>query len=378
MMAPPAAAQDHAPRIGVLLINLGTPDAPTPAAVRRYLRQFLSDPRVVEIPQILWQPLLRGVILTTRPRTSARAYAAVWTPQGSPLSVYTAAQASALQSALGGPASEGKTMVHPQGAAPNPEGFARPNGRPSLCEESQGRGGDRPASEGKIMVRHAMRYGNPAIGAVIAEMHDTGCERIMLAPLYPQFCAATTASAIDAVGAALSAMRSQPALRILPPYYDDEAYIAALASSVHGALAALDFTPEHLLVSFHGMPQRTSELGDPYYQQCLKTTDLLRGAVNLPLSVAFQSRFGRARWLGPATDAELVALAGRGVKRLAVIAPGFASDCLETLEELALRGRRQFLGAGGEHFAALPCLNASAAGMAMLETLIRRELAGWI
>ncbi|MEQ1687316.1 MAG: ferrochelatase [Sphingopyxis sp.] len=332
MTAVPDPVREQVPRIGVLLINLGTPDAPTPAAVRRYLKQFLSDPRVVEIPPILWQPLLRTVILNRRPRRSARAYAEVWTPQGSPLSVYTAAQAEALQAALG---------------------------------------------DG-VMVRHAMRYGEPAIGGAMAALLGAGCERILLAPLYPQFCGATTASAIDAANEALSAMRSQPALRTLPPYYSDPAYIAALASTVHAAIAALDFAPEHLLVSFHGMPQRTRDLGDPYYDQCLKTADLLRAVVDLPLSVAFQSRFGRARWLGPATGDELVRLARGGIGHLAVIAPGFSADCLETLEELAIRGRGQFIGAGGTSFATIPCLNASEAGMAMLETLIRRELAGWL
>lgn len=329
-------ATDHPPvqppRIGILLINLGTPDAPTATAVRRYLKQFLSDRRVVEIPQILWQPILRGVILTTRPRKSAHAYAQIWDAKGSPLAVYSLAQARILQAAFGDTA----------------------------------------------LVRHAMRYGEPAIGAAIEVMHSQGCDRILLAPLYPQYCGATTAAANDAAFEALAKMRWQPAIRVLPPYFDQPDYIAALAQSVRKSLNALDFEPEHVLASFHGMPQRTLELGDPYHCQCQKTTRLLGAALSRPVGIAFQSRFGRAKWLGPATDAELVRLAQGGVKRLAVIAPGFASDCLETLEELAIRGRQQFLDAGGEAFTYIPSLNADDIGMAMLETLVRRELAGWI
>lgn len=322
----------ESPRIGVLLINLGTPGAPTATAVRRYLRQFLSDRRVVEIPQIVWQPILRGVILPTRPRKSAHAYAQIWSAEGSPLAVHSRNQVDALQSIFGD----------------------------------------------AVLVRHAMRYGDPAIGEAIETMHSQGCDRILLAPLYPQYCAATTATAIDAACEALAKMRWQPAVRTLPPYFDDPGYIAALAQSVRIALAAIPAPPEHIIASFHGMPQRTLELGDPYHCQCQKTTRLLGEALSRPIGIAFQSRFGRAKWLSPATDAELVRLAQSGVKRLAVIAPGFASDCLETLEELAIRGRQQFLDAGGEAFAYIPCLNAGEDGVAMLETLVRRELAGWV
>ena len=324
-------------RIGVLLVNLGTPDAPSPAAVKRYLREFLSDPRVVEIPAIAWQPILRGVILNTRPRKSAHAYGQVWMPDGSPLAVVTAAQARALQARLG---------------------------------------------DG-ITVGWAMRYGNPAIAPELERLLAAGCERILFAPLYPQYSGATTASAMDALGQALGAMRAQPAIRTLPPYFDDTAHIEALRSDIGRQLSALPFTPEVLLLSFHGMPERTRRLGDPYHDQCRETARLLETALRpafpaLRVETTFQSRFGRAKWLEPATDAVLAAEGARGTKRLAVAAPGFSADCLETREELAIRGREQFLQASGEQFAALDCLNAGEAGMAMLETLVRRELAGWI
>jgi len=336
--APQQLPEDHRPvktgGIGVLLVNLGTPDAPTARAVRKYLQEFLSDPRVVEIPQWLWQPILRLFVLTTRPKKSAHAYAQVWTGEGSPLATITARQAAALHARMGGAAH----------------------------------------------VRFAMRYGRPAIAKEIDALMALGCERILIAPLYPQYSGATNASAIDAVGAALAAIRWQPALRVLPPYYDDPAYIAALASDIDAQLAALPFAPEVLLLSFHGMPRRTLELGDPYHCHCQKTGRLLGEALareGLRIEVTFQSRFGRAKWLEPATDEALAHEAKTGTKRLAVAAPGFAADCLETLEELAIRGKESFLTRGGEHFAALSCLNAGAAGMDMLEALVRRELAGW-
>lgn len=321
--------------IGVLLVNLGTPDAPTPAAVKRYLAQFLSDPRVIEIPWFIWQPILRGIILNTRPKKSAHAYSQVWTEKGSPLAAITAAQAEALQPRLGD----------------------------------------------QVQVRWAMRYGNPAIAAELSRLMDAGCTRILVAPLYPQYSAATNASVADAVGDALKEMRWQPALRTLPPYYDDPVYISALTKDLGTQLAALDFEPEVLVLSFHGMPERTLHLGDPYHCHCQKTARLLSEALGVPglrIETTFQSRFGRAKWLEPATDEVLEAEAKAGTRRLAIAAPGFAADCLETLEELAIRGREQFTGSGGEHFAALSCLNAGEAGMDMLEALIRRELAGWI
>jgi ferrochelatase len=318
------------PGIGVLLINLGTPDAPEARAVRRYLAEFLSDPRVVEIPPIAWKPILHGIILRTRPRKSAEAYNQIWTNEGSPLRVIAHRQAEALGERL-------------------PD----------------------------VSVHYAMRYGNPGIAAALDRMVDEGCTRILAAPLYPQYCAATTATANDAVFAALARMRVQPALRILPPYYDDPLYIAALKSNLSRQLAALPFEPEKLLLSFHGMPQRTAELGDPYHSHCLKTAQLLSEALGHDVDVAFQSRFGRARWLEPATDATLAAYAGAGINKIAVATPGFSADCLETLEELGIRGRETFLTAGGSDFALLDCLNDSVESIDMLKTLIRRELEGW-
>ena len=331
MTRPPDHPPIGAARIGVLLVNLGTPDAPEPGPVRRYLAQFLSDRRVVELPPLLWQPILRGIILTTRPKKSAHAYGQVWTDEGSPLAAITRAQTGALQAELG-------DGVH---------------------------------------VAYAMRYGEPAIGGAIDALFAEGCRRILIAPLYPQYCAATTATVVDAVGAHLRALRWQPSLRFLPPYADDPAYIGALAASVGAGLAALDFAPDVLLASFHGMPERTLHLGDPYHCQCRKSARLLSEALGRPVEVAFQSRFGRAKWLEPATDAALERL-GRDGKSVAVLAPGFSADCLETLEELAIRGKAQFEAAGGRDFAYLPCLNASPPGLAMLGTMIRRELAGWL
>lgn len=317
-------------RIGVLLVNLGTPDAPTAASVRRYLAQFLSDRRVVEIPALLWQPILRGVILAVRPRKSAHAYAQVWTEQGSPLAAITKRQTEALQRLLGD----------------------------------------------DISVAHAMRYGRPEIGSAIDALMAGGCRRILVAPLYPQYCAATTATLVDAANAHLATLRWQPTLRFLPPYPDEAAYIEALQTSLEQGLEALDFVPDTIIASFHGMPERTLQLGDPYHCQCRKTARLLSEAIGRPVEVAFQSRFGRAKWLEPATDVTLERL-GREGRSVAIFAPGFAADCLETLEEIAIRGREQFVAAGGQNFAYLPCLNDSAPGMAMLETLVRRELAGW-
>ncbi|CAN5395192.1 ferrochelatase [soil metagenome] len=319
-------------KVGVLLVNLGTPDAADAGAVRRYLAEFLSDRRVVEISPFLWQPILRGIVLTTRPKKSAHAYGLVWREDGSPLAAITRLQAAAMQEALG------------------PD----------------------------VLVDHAMRYGRPAVGDRLKAMKEMGCERILVAPLYPQYCAATTATANDAAFAALAKMRWQPALRVLPPYYDEPAYIAALARSVEAGIAALDFVPDAVVASFHGVPQRTLELGDPYHCHCQKTARLLGEALGRELVVAFQSRFGRAKWLQPATDATLAALPERGVKKVAILAPGFSADCLETLEELAIRGRESFLEAGGTDFAYLPCLNDSAGGIEMLRILLQRELAGWV
>ncbi|HVR89770.1 MAG TPA: ferrochelatase [Novosphingobium sp.] len=324
-------------RIGVLLVNLGTPEAPTAKAVKRYLAEFLSDRRVVELPALLWQPVLRGIVLNTRPRKSAQAYAHIWGEDGSPLAAITAAQARGLQARLG---------------------------------------------EG-VQVAHAMRYGNPALAGEVQRLKDAGCDRILVAPLYPQYSGATTASVIDAVGAALADMRWQPAIRTLPPYYDDALHIAALREDIARQLNALPFAPQVLLLSFHGMPLRTLELGDPYHCHCQKTARLLAEALgpdhpDLRIEVSFQSRFGRAKWLEPSTEDVLRSEAAKGTKRFAIAAPGFSADCLETREELAIRAKAQFLAAGGTDFAVLDCLNTGDAGMAMLEALVRRELGGWI
>ncbi|MDG5750398.1 ferrochelatase [Qipengyuania sp. XHP0211] len=320
--------------VGVLLVNLGTPDAPDTASVKRYLGEFLSDKRVVEIPGIVWQPILRGIILNTRPKKSAAAYRKVWTEEGSPLAVITRQQAEAMQARLG---------------------------------------------EG-VRVDWAMRYGTPSISERLQAMMEAGCERIVLAPMYPQYSGATTATVVDKVGETLREMRWQPAMRTMPPYHDDPVHIEALAKDISRQLDALDFEPEVLMLSFHGMPERTLHLGDPYHCQCQKTSRLLEQAMarpNLRLVTTFQSRFGPAKWLEPATDDTLQKEAAAGTKRLAVAMPGFSADCLETLEEIAMEGRATFIVGGGEKFAALSCLNTSDAGLDMLETLLRRELSGW-
>ncbi len=340
---PQALPDSHPPvmsgKVGVLIVNLGTPAAPTPAAVKRYLAEFLSDPRVVEIPQILWQPILRGIILNVRPKKSAHAYQQVWTKDGSPLAAITMRQAQALADRLG---------------------------------------------DG-VIVDWAMRYGEPSIPRQLKALMDKGCERIVLAPLYPQYSGATTATVMDKAADALKAMRWQASLRVMPPYHDEPLHIAALAEDIGAQLAALDFVPQVLLLSFHGMPQRTLELGDPYHCQCMKTARLLREALaaggrfpDLRIRTTFQSRFGRAKWLEPATDAVIAEEAKNGTRRMAIAAPGFSADCLETLEELAIRGREQFEEEGGEQFAALSCLNDKPVGIDMLEALVRRELAGWV
>ena len=330
---------DHPPvksgEVGVLLVNLGTPDAPQTGPVRRYLKEFLSDKRVVEIPAIAWQPILRGIVLNTRPRKSAAAYREVWTERGSPLAAITAEQAEKLQERLGD----------------------------------------------SVRVDWAMRYGNPSIPSRLSAMMAAGCDRILLAPMYPQYSGATTATVVDKVNDWLRERRWQPAMRTMPPYHDDPAYIGALAKDLGAQLDALPFVPQVLLLSFHGMPERTLELGDPYHCHCRKTARLLEDALGRPdlrIVTTFQSRFGRAKWLEPATDAMLETQARAGTRKLAIAAPGFSADCLETLEELVIQGREQFTEAGGEDFAVLACLNAREPGMEMLESMVRRELAGWL
>ncbi len=334
---------DHPPvrsgRIGVLLINLGTPDGPDPVSVKRYLKQFLSDTRVVEIPPIAWQPILRGIILNTRPQKSAKAYQKIWTERGSPLADITSRQAEAMV----------------------------------------GRFGEH------VQVDWAMRYGNPSIESRLAALMADGCDRILIAPMYPQYCAATTATVFDEIARVLGKMRWQPALRFVPPYHDDPTYLNALAEDLTRQVRGLAFKPEVMLLSFHGMPQQTLEKGDPYYCHCSKTARLLREELarrpefaGVRFETTFQSRFGPAAWLEPSTDATLIAEGGKGTKRLVVAAPGFSADCVETLEELAIEGREEFLEAGGEDYAVLDCLNTSDDGLVMIEAMLRRELGGWI
>jgi ferrochelatase len=294
---------------------------------------------VVEIPPIVWQLILRGIILNTRPQKSSKAYTKIWTDRGSPLADITARQAEAMA----------------------------------------GRFGE------KVTVDYAMRYGNPSIESRLTAMMAQGCDRILIAPMYPQYCAATTATVFDEVARVLGAMRWQPALRFVPPYHDNPGYIGALADDLARQVQALAFTPEVMLLSFHGMPQQTLQKGDPYFCHCMKTARLLREALEVRPAFAgvrfettFQSRFGPAAWLEPSTDATLMAEGDKGTKRLVVAAPGFAADCVETLEELALEGRDEFTEHGGEDYAVLDCLNTSGHGLEMIDAMLRRELSGWI
>jgi len=328
--------------IGVLLVNLGTPEATDYWSMRRYLKEFLSDRRVIETPRWLWWPILNLVILTRRPGMKGPDYDTIWNKERdeSPLMTITRAQSEKL----------GRLLA----SAP---------------------------AERPIVVDWAMRYGKPSIANRLAALQAAGCDRILLAPLYPQYCAATTATVCDKAFDALKTMRWQPSLRVAPPYFDDAAYIGALAASTRASLAKLDFEPELLLASFHGIPQSYFDKGDPYYCHCAKTTRLLQQALGLApdrLRMTFQSRFGRAEWLKPYTAETVRTLARDGVKRLAVLTPGFAADCLETLEEIGVENAEYFHAAGGEKFAALPCLNDSDEGMAALEAVARRELAGWV
>lgn len=325
--------------IGVLLVNLGTPDATDYWSIRRYLKEFLSDRRVVEANRLLWWLVLNGIILTTRPKKSGHAYAKIWNRERneSPLRTLTREQSAKLAARLG--------------------------------------------DVSDLRVDWAMRYGNPSIASRLDRLKSEGCERILLFPLYPQYSAATTATVNDKAFEALAEMRWQPALRTVPPYYDDPVYIDALASALKEGLDGLDFEPETVLASFHGLPRSYFEKGDPYYCHCAKTTRLLRAALGWPedkLPMTFQSRFGRQEWLKPYTDATVERLAREGVKKLAVITPGFVSDCVETLEEIAMQNAEIFRRHGGEHFAAIPCLNDTEPGIDVIEHAVRRELSGWI
>lgn len=323
-------------KIGVLLINLGTPDGTDYGSMRRYLSEFLSDPRVIEVPQPIWQLILQGPILTFRPSKSGRAYKKVWMEDGSPLLFYTRAQAEKLNQRIG---------------------------------------------SDSLVVDFAMNYGNPSIKSKIDALKDQGCTRILTVPLYPQYSATTTASVNDRTFKALMKLRWQPALRTTPAFHDDPNYIDALCASLKDSLSKLDFKPDVLLMSYHGIPKSYFDKGDPYHCHCHKTTRLVREKMGWDenfIRTTFQSRFGPQEWLQPYTDKTLEALPEDGVKKVAVAAPAFISDCLETLEEIAMEGGDSFLEAGGEKFASLPCLNDSDIAIDLLETLVKRELGGWV
>jgi protoporphyrin/coproporphyrin ferrochelatase len=336
---PAVEAGDAAP-VGVLLVNLGAPDAPTARALRRYLRELLSDRRVVEKDTFAWQLRLRSAILPLRPRSKARAYRSIWNREAneSPLKTITRSQADQLGNALA-------------------------------------------AGGIGVTVDWAMRYGNPSIESRIKSLMAKGCERVVLVPLYPQYASTTTATVCDEAFRVLMRLRNQPSLRIAPPYYSHPVYIEAIASSIGDHLASLSFEPEVILASFHGMPQESVEKGDPYYQQCKRTTELLRERLGMPegkLVMTFQSRFGRAEWLQPYTDEILRRLAKEGIRNVAVVTPGFAADCVETLEEIAIENARAFRKRGGKNFACISCLNDSERGMQVIREIVLRELRGWV
>lgn len=324
-------------RIGILLINLGTPDAPTAKALRPYLKQFLSDPRVVEIPRLAWWPILNGIILNTRPAKSAEKYAKIWSPEGSPLLVHTRKQAIMLKGFLG------------------TRGIS-------------------------VEVEFGMRYGNPSVASALEKLRERNCSRILLIPLYPQYAASSTGSALDAVWQELQRMRNMPEVRTIRHYHDEPGYIAALAASVnrhwmdHGR-------PDKLIMSFHGIPRRSLKLGDPYHCECHKTGRLLAEALKLEKEqymICFQSRFGRAEWLQPYFAPTLEQLGKSGTKRVDVICPGFAGDCLETLEEIGMEGKATFLGAGGSEYHYIPALNERDEWLHALSDIAERHLQGWL
>ena len=335
---PPAHPPAPSGKVGVLIVNLGTPDGTDYWSIRRYLQEFLSDRRVIETPRALWAPILQAILLR-RPHAKGRDYDAIWNKElnEGPLKTITRSQSEKLGLKL--------------------------------------RDLDR-----EMVVDWAMRYGAPPIGERIKALQAEGCDRILVIPLYPQYCAASSATVGDKAFEALQSMRWQPAVRVAAPYYDDPLYIDALARSIHAGLAGLDFEPEILLASYHGIPQAYFDKGDPYFCHCAKTTRLLREALGMSderLRMTFQSRFGRGEWLKPYTSQTLRELASQGVKRMAVLTPGFSADCLETLEEIGVENAGYFREAGGERYAAIPCLNDSADGMAVIEAVARRELRGW-
>lgn len=326
-------------RIGILLLNLGTPDATDYWSMRRYLKEFLSDRRVIEVRRLIWWPLLNFIILTTRPGRKGRDYASIWNNERNegPLKTITREQAKKLAM--------------------------------------------RFSSDDRVVVDWAMRYQNPSTESRIRSLKDQGCDRILLLPLYPHYAAATTATANDQAFRALMKMRWQPFVRIAPAYADEPVYIDALAKSVRAHLAALDWEPDVLIATFHGMPEKYLQAGDPYHCECQKTARLLREALGFDMDrfrITFQSRFGKDPWLQPYTDETVKSLARSGVRRLALVAPGFSADCLETLEELDVENREIFLHNGGEHFTYIPALNASDTGIDVIETITRRELMGWL
>ena len=326
-------------RIGVLLVNLGTPDATDYWSMRRYLKEFLSDRRVIEENPVKWWLILNLIILSVRPARKGKDYEKIWNREKneSVLKTITRAQAEKLGASMAG--------------------------------------------DPRILVDWAMRYGNPSIASRLEAMKTAGCDRILVMPLYPQYAAATTATVADKAFDALATMRWQPAVRMAPPYYDQPAYIDALAGSLEEGLATLPFRPDLVVASFHGMPEDYLKKGDPYYCQCAATTRLLRARLGWDesrLMMTFQSRFGTAEWLKPYTIDTVAALPGKGVKNLAVITPGFAADCLETLEEIAMENANAFKAAGGENFAHIPCLNDSERGMAVIRDVVSRELQGWV
>ena len=336
----PNSVQTTSGRIGVLLVNLGTPEGTGYWPMRRYLKEFLSDRRVIEENRLKWWLVLNLIILTVRPRRKGRDYDKIWNKQRdeSPLKTITRSQSDKLEEMLA-------------------------------------------KVDRRLRVDWAMRYGNPPIRSRLEALAAQDCERILLVPLYPQYAAATSATVCDEAFRALTSMRFQPALRVAAPYYAEPVYIDALAASLNAELAKLSFKPEVILASFHGMPEDYVAKGDPYYKHCAETATLLRKKLKLDderLVMTFQSRFGPAEWLKPYTDATVKSLGECGVKNIAVITPGFAADCLETLEEIAMENAKIFRHAGGENFAAIPCLNDSAGGMAVIRDVVLRELKGWI
>lgn len=333
----PSYAHGTPPRIGVLLINLGTPDAPTAPALRRYLKQFLSDRRVVEIPRAIWWPILNGIILNTRPRKSAEKYAQVWTNEGSPLLVHTQRQTRMLKGFLG-------------------------------------------VRGVQVEVEFGMRYGNPSVASAIEVLKTRNCDRILVIPLYPQYAASSSASAMDAVWDALQHIRNMPEIRSVRHYHDYPGYISALAASVHEHWMIHGGRPDKLLMSFHGVPRYTLDKGDPYHCECQKTGRLLAEALGLSgdqYQICFQSRFGRAEWLQPYFAPTLEALGKQKTRRVDVICPGFSSDCLETLEEIAMEGKATFLNAGGGEFHYIPALNERDDWIQALSDIVEQHLQGW-